>query len=654
LQFKYPFVKLRNRPFFMEERRDFIGGEKMRSERTSVRFMIQSVNEKGIVMIMIKHRNIQCLLRFSYCAVFIGMMVFIVLFIGACGDDDPVAPRHDPPIIASVDTSVVSPGDTIMISGENFATPASQNRVTFNNSLAVVVPYFASETSMAVVVPTNAATGPMKVRSYELTSNSITLEVVRDVGQVWTMASGPPFTLKLPNPTGTARYLVVPHSATSTQGGYSYAVTPGETSIYPQRRDGFADRSPGEETFAYKFERQLREDAIEYLKLQGAGKRFAPNKAPMQGPPDTTTFFVLNSADPYASSNPAYFTTVTAALRYEGAHTLVYSDITNYSGASGFDQTDYNQLGSQFDASTHPTTVTAFGAETDIDGNGKVVILFTRVVNSLTPNPLGGGFISGFFLLNDLGPGVFPEGTTNEMEIFYTLVPDTTGDWKQMSKNAAKTIASETLAHEFQHMISFGYRFVTLGGATDYRYLQEVWLEEGMAHIAEDLNAMPDGNVTRADLYLANPGGVSLMLDSATLQQRGGIFLFLRYLGDRYGDAIFKSIVRSTCVGTSCIQQVTGKDFFLNASDFFAALYLSNNSQVPHDSKYDYVSINYPGDFDPLPVSARSVAQGQFSGSVMNAAADFYEIEDINDLALTLTVSGGSSSTVRYLITRIE
>lgn len=623
-------------------------------EMNPASLVMLSVNRKGFFMKTIRFRNIPSWMHFLYAAVFFGLAGLAVLSIGACGDDDdPVIPPVNAPVIGSVDKTVVAPGDTLSITGENFGTPASVNRVTFNNSLGIAVPFYASATNLIVVVPQNAATGGMTVTSNGIVSDPTTIEVVRDVGDVWTMSgTGLPYTFKLPNPTGTARYLVVPHSATASAGAYGYAVTPGETSVYPEEGIGFADLYPGEEEFAYRFDRQLREEAIEYLKLYGAGKRFAPNRVPAQGPPDTTTFLVLNSADPYASSNPAYFTTVTAALRYNGNHTLVYSDINNYSGANGFNQSDYDDLGLQFDSSTYPTDVGAFGGETDIDGNGKVVVLFTRVVNSMTADPVG-GFISGFFLLNDLGPGVFPAGTTNGMEIFYTLVPDTTGNWKLMSKSAARTIASETLAHEFQHMISFGYRFVTLGGGTDYRYLQQTWLEEGISHIAEDLNGMPDGNVTRVNMYLDDPGATSLMLDDATLRQRGGIFLFMRYLGDRYGNSIFKSIVRSNCVGTTCIQNATGKDFFSNVSDFFAALYLSN-SAVPHDAAFDYVSINYPADFDPLPVETRSVAQGQFSGYVMNAAGDYYIIRNINDSALTLTVSSGSSATVRYLITRIE
>jgi hypothetical protein len=184
-------------------------------------------------------------------------------------------------------------------------------------------------------------------------------------------------------------------------------------------------------------------------------------------------------------------------------------------------------------------------------------------------------------------------------------------------------------------------------------YVQQTWLEEGMAHIAEDLNDINGGNVARANLYLADPGAVSLMGDDS-LTQRGGIYLFLRYLGDQYGNTIFKDIVRSRCVGTACVQNVTGENFFFSAADFFAALYLSNNGSIPHDSRYDYTSINYPGDFAPLPVDNRSVSQGQMGGVVRNAAADFYTLGDISASAMTLSVTAGTNSAIRLIVTRIQ
>ncbi len=598
--------------------------------------------------------------RYAYLGVLYSLAFIIVVLFGACFGDDPEGPvLRDPPVIHSVDTTVVAPGDTLTITGKKFATPTSANRVTFNNQLGVAVPYSATTTSMSVVVPQYAATGPMTVTSEGVKSDPVTIEVVRNVGDVWVTAwTGLNYTLKLPDPTGTSRYLVVPHSATSVRADFLYIITPGTSSAYPTSRKGITLLASGAESFVYRFERNIRQAAVDYLKQHGASKRFSPNRVSSQVPPDTTTFYVLNSTDPGASINPNYYTTVTAALRYTGSKVLIYSDIDE--PPLGYNQADYNNMGQQFNTQIHPTDVTAFGNETDIDGNNRVVILFSRVVNELTsPAQAPSGFIAGFFLLNDLGPGVYPAGTTNGMEIFYVFVPDPTGEiWTTPAKNIVMNYALETLAHEFQHMISCGYRFVTLGGGTKYDYLQVLWLEEGMAHIAEDLNNMNTSNITRANLYLADPGATSLMGEDQyddSLPLRGGMFLLLRYLGDQLGNSIYKSIIQSSYIGMPCIENVTGRNFFLSVADFFATLYLSNNTSVPHDTKYDYASINYPANYSLPLITTRSVSQGQFNGTVRNVAADYYIIENISAPALTLTVNSVSTTAaMRLLITRIQ
>ncbi|NIM20318.1 MAG: hypothetical protein GTO51_08820 [Candidatus Latescibacteria bacterium] len=593
--------------------------------------------------------------RYICSAVVIASLIAPSLGIVGCGGDDSPSepPEVNPPVIQSVSKAVVSPGDTITINGQQFATPASQNRVTFNNPLAVVIPFFASTTSMSAVVPEDAATGPMTVTSKGVKSDPTTVEVTRGIGDVWVIAGASmPYSFKLPDPTGTARYLIVPHSATTVPLTFWYSVSPGTTSVYPSPPAMRKSDRRGTQTFEQRFERSIQEQAIEYIERYGAGKRPTFKRAPTQGPPpDTTTFYVLNTTTG-STVDPSSFTLVTAALRYNGSHGLIYSDIDEPSG--GYSQADYDEMGQQFDNEIYPMDSTYFGPETDIDGSDRVVILFSRIINELTPDgQAGSGFIAGFFLLNDLAPGIVPPGTGNGMEIFYVLVPDPTGETGNVfPKASVKPIAVQTLAHEFEHMISFGYRFVILGGGTSITYTQALWLEEGMAHIAEDLNAMNSSNIGRANLFLADPGAVSLMGDD-TLEQRGAIYLFLRYLGDQLGNSIYRTILRSSCIGMACIENVTGENFFLSTADYFAALYLSN-SGVPHDGKYDYTSINYPGDFNPLAVTSRSVSQGQFNGSVRNAAADFYTVGNISTPALRLTVTGGTGAAIRVVITRIQ
>jgi hypothetical protein len=585
-----------------------------------------------------------------------GLILMAAFLAAGCGDEPTNVP--EPPIIHSVDKSVVSPGDTITITGEKFATSTTGNRVTFNNSLGRAYPFSATARVLEVVVSANAATGPMTVSAEDgPASEPVQIEVLRDVGEVWVIGGvNLNYSFKVPDPTGLSRYLIIPFSATSKALTWSYTLEPVASSTYLSLKSKQVAGRGGTEYIAARFERKLREDAVEYLQRLGYRPGPVPSKVPLQGPPaQTRTFKVLN--DPEGSlSNPAYYSTVTATLRYEGVHVLIYSDDANPPG--GFNQADYDQLGADYDNLYYPTDVAAFGSPSDIDGDSKIAILYTQVVDNLTPDgTAGSGFIAGFVNLADLGPNVFPAGTTNGMEVFYIMVPDSLGvTGNVFTKAAVQVVARETMAHEFEHMISYGYRFVDLGGQTNWAYLQVTWLEEGMAHIAEELNGMNRGNESRAELYLNDPGAVSLMGDD-TLEQRGCIYLFLRYLSDRLqNNAIFYSLVRNNYVGARSIESVSGEKIFTTFADFLAALYLSNSS-VPHESKFDFTTIDYPADFFPhLTVSTRSVSDGPvLNAAIKNAAADFYIFEDISDAALKMTVKPSqTASALRVVVARLQ
>ena len=67
------------------------------------------------------------------------------------------------------------------------------------------------------------------------------------------------------------------------------------------------------------------------------------------------------------------------------------------------------------------------------------------------------------------------------------LVPDTGGviNGNRRSKSQVVTFANGTVAHEYQHMINAGRRlYVNAVG----EHFEERWLDEGLAHIAEDIN----------------------------------------------------------------------------------------------------------------------------------------------------------------------
>jgi hypothetical protein len=600
-------------------------------------------------------------------ALFFGLMMM-----SSCSSSDDSTGVEVPiPAVSSVSNTTLSPEDTLTVTGTNFATPASDNRVVFNNSLASAVPFAATSTRLDVLVPVNANSGGMYVTSKGAKSNKTNLTIERDVGEVWVMGGGESYGFDVTAASGSEEYLIVAHSATSTGQSFAFGVTPSTSAAYAAAPAGSnleARINAGTPSFHGQFETRAREQAIEYLRdYRGAKKPFAPKTtagpvaAPAPAP--TETFYVLNCSDLSNCStlDPGKFASISATLRYNGTRALIYSDDTQPTGS--FTQQDYEELGQEFDSSIYPTNTSHFGTPTDIDGNGRIVILFTPRVNDLTPDGQAHrGFISGFVLLNDLS-SIFPAGTTNEMEIFYSIVPDPNGEYGNVfPTDNVKDVVPGTLAHEFEHMISNGYRFVTLGSGTDPSYLQQTWLEEGMAHMAEDLNDMDGQNIARASLYLASPGpyATSILGNSElrpynidTLEQRGGIFLFLRYLGDQIDETIYKKIVQSKKVGIASVTDVTKTNFYTSVGDFLAALYLSGRG-ITSDPKYNFSSIDLLNHFAELSVANRSAGAGTFNSTVRSVGGHFNLVTGGQPPLIQFGVSSGQGSQMRVVVVRTK
>lgn len=582
--------------------------------------------------------------------------------LSSCGSDDGAT---DVPVtvprITGLSSAVLEPGDTLAIAGSGFASPASSNLVAFNNSLAVVPPYSATDTTLYAVVPQNANSGPMHVSSKGVTSNAVEVTIQRSVGDVWVMAGGSAFEFTVPAPTGAEEYLLVAESATATGSPYAFNVYPDVVAAAEVSPSDPSPRPTGRSDFALDFEAKKRREVLEYLRAHAGRAEDLPEALSVPAEPqDTRQFYVLKSTE-CSAANPDCYARVTATLEYTGAHALIYADQNQPTGS--FSPADYEAFGQQFDAQIYPVDSSFFGDPTDIDHNGKIIILFTPVVNDLTPDGQAalGGFIAGFVLLSDLAPNVFP-ATSNGAEIFYSMVPDPNGEYGNVfPKSIIDGVVPGILAHEFEHMISNGHRFVVLGGGTNPAYIQETWLEEGMAHMAEDLNGMDEQNIRRADLYLDSPALHSLLGNAElrpnaidTLEQRGGIFLFLRYLADRYGEDILKSIVQSRNLGIGAVEAVTGASFHASINDYLACLYLSGRG-ISDDPRYEYASLDIQNDFDGPTVTVRSAAAGAFGASVRSATGNFFHVTGATPPTLRIRVSSTSpTANMRVVITRIR
>jgi hypothetical protein len=247
------------------------------------------------------------------------------------------------------------------------------------------------------------------------------------------------------------------------------------------------------------------------------------------------------------------------------ARAIIVTDTSN--PPNGFTAEDYQHFGSIFDTLVYPVDTTNFGAPSDLDNNQRVILFFTRAVNELTP-PGRDFYVSGYFFNRDLFP-VTTAGSvqgcpaSNVGEMFYLLVPDPNGMVNQNVRTVdfVKTVILGTLAHEFQHLINASRRlYVNTGSST----FEDLFLDEGLAHIAEELTfyrasgLTPGQNISYQTIqstaktqsafdgfgaanflryreYLTNPAGTSPYVNNADITTRGAIWSFLRYAADRRG-----------------------------------------------------------------------------------------------------------------------
>ncbi|MBF0105011.1 MAG: hypothetical protein HQM16_06750 [Deltaproteobacteria bacterium] len=344
------------------------------------------------------------------------------------------------------------------------------------------------------------------------------------------------------------------------------------------------------------------------------------------------SFKVLNS---FSSSSS--YDTVIATLRYVTSDFEIYVDNRN---ATTVTQADLSEIAERF-AAVLPLEKEIFGEESDVDANNKFAVLLTQTVNELGGS--AGGMITGFFYAVDLFDSD-QYAISNEMEVFYTFVPDPEGELgSSVSKDFAMTnIYPGVLAHEFQHVINFNMHYNINGGS-----MEKNWLNEGLSHLAEDIYSHDsDGYMTTAGLE--NPARVSSYLSDisnicftcgTSLKERGGSYLFLRYLYEQAelgnlanvdtGNELLTALLDTDLRGTeNVVNAVFGstaveEDFNTLLGLFGLTVYLSNTGNS-NDDRFGFTGLNL------------RAAQDDNRGTVLDGPA----VQSITDLPFVETISG--------------
>ena len=447
------------------------------------------------------------------------------------------------PFVGSASASLLTPGISILLVGQNFSSTPSQNFVTVDGVNATVTA--ASTTQLTVNVP------PLSNFPCEATHNanvvvrvgnqSGTLQVPLQVATQRSLALGQSLILlnqgdvrcnELAQAGG--RYIVsvfntstvlASASALQLRGAASTAlnakaIPPAAGGISP-RVSGSQSSQLGSGSLSLSGEFRIRKNAgrahrknldedralfrarasvarTRHTRSSGEPSlSFGRPSLNLNTVGDTTTMKIPNrELDDFCTSAPI---SVRVRTVYSGPRAIIVEDVA--APLAGTMDSYYQQIGQEFDQVMFPLVTTNFGDplayDTATDKNGKIIMLFSKQVNDF-------GGILGFVTPCDLiDPGItFSDGTSavasNRAEIFYAVAPTSaatgfSGGLQNLTKDGWRRIIRGTVIHEVKHLAMFAERFAHPTSII----LEESWLEEGTAMIAEELFARTITGATR-------------------------------------------------------------------------------------------------------------------------------------------------------------
>jgi hypothetical protein len=318
------------------------------------------------------------------------------------------------------------------------------------------------------------------------------------------------------------------------------------------------------------------------------------------------TFNVLRSAD-VSGTQPGDYVQVASTARYVGTKVGIFlDDAAPVEG--GYTQEDLDAIGRLFDDYLHPIDVDAFGDETDVNGDGLVLVLLTDRVTQLIGCGQG-QIVVGLFFAVDLIAG---HVGSNNAEIFYGLAPN---EACGVDRVRAVEALPGVFIHEFQHMINYGQHVFERDGDAE-----DTWLDEGLAGMAEELGGrlVPDdrcansdcltqfqsGNFVNAYEYLAQVNSAYLIgprQPPIPLTQYGATWLFVRWLSDHFADEpilgndLTRALVQTTRTGAENVVSVTDEPFDQLVGEWQLANYLEDHpdfEDVTAGTRFRYPSWN--------------------------------------------------------------
>lgn len=479
------------------------------------------------------------------------------------------------PVIESVNPGAAARGAPLSITGRNFSPVAGHTTVLIKGVPAAVVsatrtliqttmPYGLSGPASVEVFLTGVSSGPTPVQVLEGAF------VVPPVGHAaFSVEPSGVATAFVPFETGAEQYVIAVEAATRFSFGFTLMAS-GTVPV----AGAHAPLAPAAER--PDLDAEVLAHGNRLLAAHGPARPATRSGARALVPAQTRTFWVLNVPEMRYESREA-------RLEYNGSRVAVYVDAAI--PASDFPTDEARALGQSFETSVYDPIRAAYGTESDLDANGKPIILMTPLVNIRADDE---GTVLGFFNPGDLAD----HAHSNRGEIFYVLTPDPSGRWGFVTSPAPalRNLLVRVAAHEFVHMIGSNERHVVrrLTG-------QHYWLEEGLAHYGEHVV----GRLSYANVngYLRlGSAGVSLVGDQ--LLTRGASTLFVARLVERFGLGVLRRIEVDPATSTTNVVNATGQPWEDLFHDWSMAMYNELYPVPGVSTRFDSLDLVGPFSFD--------------------------------------------------------
>lgn len=336
------------------------------------------------------------------------------------------------------------------------------------------------------------------------------------------------------------------------------------------------------------------------------------------------------------SSGDSSFYRVTAMFAASSKNAEIYTEAKNE-----VSKTSIDGLLNAFENSIVPVEHLWFTTPTDVDNNGKIILLLLDIQDGYK---VGGGYIAGYFdPINHYSEtsvsAVNSKYHSNHAEMLYldTYPADVT-----------KTSFFATLAHEYQHLLQFGKYYK--GEQAD---TEPSWVDEGLAEVSSDLTGFGPQTGRANNFRSALLNGTSLIKEPGAflLDNYATSYIYFRYVADVYGLGGISAIFRSNLTG------VAGVNAGIQSSD--SGLTSGSVCKDTSGFTYPHFSCSYrfmwaalisgtPGDQPTSakirfnsPAAAFSLGSGSTYDYALKPATSAYRQELMN----TLTSGSYSSST---------